>query len=260
MRPAATGLLAEILAAKRDEVAARRAVRPTFSLSGTTRGFARALARGPHDPVRAIAEIKRKSPSAGAIRPGADPAAIARDYASHGAAALSVLTDERWFDGSIEFLARVRDAVAIPLLRKDFVVDAYQIAEARAAGADAVLLIVAAIPDDAQLRELLAAAHDHGLDALVEVHDEREAEAAIACGARVIGVNHRNLTTLAIDMSLTARIAPAIPNDTILVGESGIKTAADVRALGLAGAHAILVGESLMRAASPGAALAELLA
>jgi indole-3-glycerol phosphate synthase len=265
-RPAPTGLLAEIVAAKRDEVAAARVARSLRDLeraiaaAGPVRGFARALARPAGAPVRAIAEIKRASPSAGPIRPGADPAEIARDYAAHGATALSVLTDRRWFDGELGFLARVRDAVAVPLLRKDFVVDEYQIAEARAAGADAVLLIVAAITDDPHLRALLQAAAHHQLDALVEVHDQREADVALAIGARVLGVNHRNLATLAIDMSLTARIAPMVEPDTILVGESGIKTADDVRALGAAGAHAILVGEALMRAPSPGQALAALLA
>jgi len=265
-RPAPGGILAEILAAKHDEVAQARAARSLADVerdagaAGPVRGFASALAAGSSPTPRAIAEIKRASPSAGPIRPGADPAAIARDYAAHGAAALSVLTDRRWFDGDLAFLARVRDAVPLPLLRKDFVVDAYQIAEARARGADAVLLIVAAIVDDGALRALLDAATAHQLDALVEVHDPREAEVAIALGARVLGVNHRNLATLAIDMSLTARIAPMAPAGTILVGESGIKTAADVRALAAAGAHAILVGETLMRSPSPGAALATLLA
>jgi indole-3-glycerol phosphate synthase len=258
-------ILDRIVARKREEVAAAEAARPLAELARAARdlpparGLAAALRRPPGAPVRAIAEIKRKSPSAGPIRPGADPAAIARAYAGGGATALSVLTDRDFFDGDLAFLGRVREAVTLPLLRKDFVIAPYQIAEARVAGADAVLLIVA-ILDDARLRELADAARVFGLDALVEVHDEAEAARAIAAGAPVIGVNHRNLANLAIDMSLTARIAPMLPAGTILVGESGIKTAADVRALGAAGAHAILVGESLMKAPEPGAALAELLA
>jgi indole-3-glycerol phosphate synthase len=257
-----SSILDTIVARKREELRAidrqelrRRSQEPL----PPTRGFAAALRGAPGAAIRAIAEIKRASPSAGPIRPGADPAAIAREYAAAGAAALSVLTDRDFFDGELGFLARVRDAVPLPLLRKDFLIDAAQVAEARVAGADAVLLIVAILSDD-ELRELHAAARGLGLDALVEVHDEREAERAIAAGAEILGVNHRNLATLEIDMTLTARIAPMVPAGTILVGESGVKTAADVRALAAAGAHAILVGETLMRAASPGAALAELLA
>jgi indole-3-glycerol phosphate synthase len=152
----------------------------------------------------------------------------------------------------------VRAAVSLPLLRKDFLVDPYQVAEARAAGADAVLLIAAAL-DPALMAELMAEAARHQLDALVEVHSEAEAERAALAGARLIGVNHRDLATFAIDMGLTARLAPRLPAGTVLVAESGIQSAADVRALAAAGADAILVGESLMRAPSPGAALAELL-
>jgi indole-3-glycerol phosphate synthase len=257
-----SSVLDKIVARKREEL---RAIDPQDLLRRSrqplpaTRGFAAALRRAAGDPVRAIAEIKRASPSAGPIRPGADPAAIAREYAAAGAAAISVLTDRDFFDGDLAFLAHVRDAVSLPLLRKDFLIDAAQIAEARVHGADAVLLIVAILSDD-QLRELTAAARELALDALVEVHDQREAERALAAGAEILGVNHRNLATLEIDMKLTARIAPMVPAGTILVGESGIKTAADVRSLAAAGAHAILVGETLMRAPSPGAALAELLA
>jgi indole-3-glycerol phosphate synthase len=260
-------ILDTIVARKREEVRALgdpRELARRASEMPPTRGFAAALRRAAGQPVRAIAEIKRASPSAGPIRPGADPAAIAREYAAAGASALSVLTDREFFDGELGFLARVRDAVALPLLRKDFLISGSQIDEARIAGADAVLLIAAILPDKVSweqddLPEMIAAARALGMDALVEVHDEREAERAIAAGAEIIGVNHRNLATLAIDMTLTARIAPMVPAGTILVGESGIKTAADVRALAAAGAHAILVGETLMRAASPGAALAELL-
>ena len=204
--------------------------------------------------MRVLAEIKRASPSAGPIRPGADPAAIAKSYADGGATALSVLTDRQFFDGDLTFLARAREAVAIPLLRKDFVIDAYQIAEARAAGADGVLLIVAAL-SPAQLGELIAAAAAFELDALVEVHDVAEAEIALAANATLVGVNHRDLRTFEIDMSLTGVIAQQVPRDVVLVAESGIKVAADVHLLGAVGAHAVLVGEQLMRAPSPGDAL-----
>lgn len=258
-------ILDKILAVKRDEVAAARAARTFADVDAAARSaaparpFAAALRRPAGAPMRVLAEIKRASPSAGPIRPGADPAEIAAEYAGAGAAAISVLTDRQFFDGDLAFLARCRGRVGVPLLRKDFVVDAYQIAEARAAGADAVLLIVAALPE-AQLAELLAAATSYGLDALVEVHDLREADVAVRVGATLIGVNHRDLRTFTMDMTLTAQIAPRVPADAILVGESGIRSAADVKKLGDAGAHAILVGEHLMRAPSPGAALRELLA
>jgi indole-3-glycerol phosphate synthase len=258
-------ILDKILAVKRDEVTAARAARAFADVDAAARSaspvrpFAAALRRPAGAPMRVLAEIKRASPSAGPIRPDADPAEIAAEYAGAGAAAISVLTDRQFFDGDLAFLARCRERVGVPLLRKDFVVDAYQIAEARAAGADAVLLIVAALPET-QLAELLAAATSYGLDALVEVHDLREADIAVRIGATLIGVNHRDLRTFTMDMTLTAQIAPRVPADAILVGESGIRSAADVRTLGDAGAHAILVGEHLMRAPSPGAALRELLA
>jgi len=256
-------ILATILATKRDEVAAAKAARPLAELErvarapGAVRGFGKALARPPGAPVRVLAEIKRASPSAGAIRAGAEPEAIAREYATNGAAAISVLTDRQYFDGDLSFLARCRAAVSVPLLRKDFLVDPYQVIEARAAGADAILLIVAALPPRL-LAELLSVAHAWDLDALVEVHSVKEAEVALAAGAGLIGVNHRNLKTFAMDMGLTGEIAPMLPDDVVLVAESGIKTAADVATLGAVGAHAVLVGETLMRAASPGHALLEL--
>lgn len=253
-------ILDQILAVKRTEIAAARIVRSPAEIdaaaraAGPVRGLERALRRPPGAPVRVIAEIKRASPSAGPIRAGADPAAIARDYARGGASALSVLTDRQFFDGDLDFLARVRAAVDLPLLRKDFVIDTYQVAEARAAGADGVLLIVAALGASA-LAELLAAARDYQLDALVEVHDLAEVDTAVAAGANLLGVNHRDLKTFTVDMTLTARIAPRVPAGVVLVGESGIRTAADVEAMGKAGAHAVLVGEQLMRADSPGDAL-----
>jgi len=257
-------ILGQILETKRDEVAEAKRARPRAALEkaclevGPTRGFASALARPPGAPLRVIAEVKRASPSAGPIRPGADPAEIARDYQRGGATCLSILTDEPYFDGRLAFVAAARAAVDLPLLRKEFVIDPYQVLEARAAGADAVLLIVAAV-DDALLGELMAAARELGLDALVEAHSEEEAARAVSAGARLIGVNHRDLATFRIDMSLTGRLRSHVPDGTVLVGESGIKSAADARALAAAGADAILVGESLMRAPSPGDALAALL-
>jgi indole-3-glycerol phosphate synthase len=201
--------------------------------------------------------VKRASPSAGPIAPGIDVVAVARAYEAAGAAACSILTDRRFFDGELGFLAAARAAVKIPLLRKDFVIDAYQVAEARAAGADAILLIVAAL-DDVELGELSAAAADFGMDALVEVHDEAEAERAVGAGATLIGVNHRDLRTFTMDLGLTGRLAPQLPAGTVLVAESGIRTPADVAGLAAAGAHAILVGETLMRARDLGVELAAL--
>lgn len=258
-------ILDDILRHKVAEVAAARRARPLadlesrLRLAAPTRGMANALRRPHGAPVRAIAEIKRASPSAGAIRPGADPVAVARDYAASGAAAISVLTDEKFFDGRLEYISSVRAAIELPILRKDFLVDAYQLVEARVAGADAVLLIAAAL-DPSLLRELVAEAGRLGMDALVEVGSQADVDSALAAGAGLMGVNHRDLRTFEIDMGLTARLAPKLPPDVVLVAESGIRTAADVVRLGAAGCHAVLVGEALMRAESPGAALAQLLA
>ena len=254
-------ILDRILAAKRVEVEALRARRGSAeSGSGSgRRSLIAALRRPAGEAVRVLAEVKRASPSAGPIRPGADPAAIAREYAGAGAAAISVLTDREFFDGDLAFLAPCRAAVGVPLLRKDFLIDPLQITEAREAGADAVLLIVAALAPDA-LAAMLREARAQGLDALVEVHSLAELDVALEAGAALVGVNHRDLRTFAIDMTLTEQIARRVPAGTVLVGESGIRSAADVRRLGDAGAHAVLVGEHLMRAASPGDALRELLA
>jgi indole-3-glycerol phosphate synthase len=259
-------VLARILARKREEVAAARLVRPLLVLEREAaaapppRDLTAALRRTPGTPIRALAEIKRASPSAGRIRPGADPAEIARAYADAGAAAISVLTDRDFFDGRLEFLGQVRAAVDLPILRKDFLIDPYQIVEARAAGADAVLLIVAAL-DDAALRALATVAREHRLAALVEVHDEAEADRALAAGATLIGVNHRNLSTLTIDLGLTGRLAGRLAGTGIVrVSESGIRGPLEVAAMAAAGADAILVGEALMRAPDPGEALRALLA
>lgn len=265
MSAAGSDILERILARKRQEVAEASARVPLDELARAAaarppvRSLRTALQRPAGAPVRVLAEIKRASPSAGAIAAGADPAAVAKDYAAHGAAAISVLTDRDFFDGELAFLDRCRPLVRVPLLRKDFLIDRYQVIEARAAGADAVLLIAAALGPRG-LAELGAEVAAAGLEALVEVHDAQEARWAVDAGAAIIGVNHRNLRTFQIDMSLTGALAPSLPAGTVLVAESGIRTGRDVAALGAAGAHAVLVGEAFMRTSSPGRALAELVA
>jgi indole-3-glycerol phosphate synthase len=206
-----------------------------------------------------IAEIKKASPSRGVIRSDFDPVSIACGYAVHGAAAISVLTEERFFQGHLDHLAAIRDAVDVPLLRKDFLFDPYQIYEARAFGADAALLIVAILPDDT-LRALLSLAEELQLAALVEVHDRAELERALSGGARLLGVNNRDLRTFRTTLATTEALLPAVPADVLVVAESGIESRADIERLEAAGVHAFLVGETLMRAADPGAKLAELLA
>jgi len=201
-----------------------------------------------------IAEFKRKSPSKGWIHRDADVTAVARAYAAAGAAGMSVLTDEPFFGGSLDDLRQARAAVSLPLLRKDFFVDAYQVAEARAAGADVVLLIVAAL-QDADLAGLLAEVRRWGMEALVEAHDVEEVRRAVAAGAALIGVNHRDLRTFTMNMDLAVHMRPLVPADRLVVAESGIKTADDVRRLRAAGIDAILVGETLMRTQDPVAAL-----
>lgn len=247
--------LDEILARKRVEVAARRAALPDRELAARAaaapppRAFEAGLsARG--GPVRVIAEVKRASPSVGAIDTGLDAPAQARRYAGAGAAAISVLTDGPGFGGSLDDLRAVRAAVDVPLLRKDFVLDRYQLLEARAAGADAALLIVAALPED-ELRRLLSACGELGLAALVEVHDLREAELAVRAGARIVGVNNRNLHTFVVDLTTSEQVLPALPAAVKGVAESGVKTAADAARLRRAGAANLLVGEALVRAADP---------
>jgi indole-3-glycerol phosphate synthase len=222
------------------------------------RGLRGAVRRGPEGP-RVIAEVKRRSPSKGDIRIDLDPAALATAYAAGGASAVSVLTEPRHFAGSPDDLRTVRAAVDLPVLRKDFVTTAYQVWEARAWGADAVLLIVAAL-DRPSLRALLEEAAGAGLDALVEVHTEPEAEVAAAAGATLIGVNTRDLATLEVDPDRFAVVRRALPDGAVLVAESGIRDHADVRAAADAGADAVLVGETLVRAADPAAAVRDLLA
>ncbi len=209
--------------------------------------------------VRVIAEVKRRSPSAGAIRTDADPVAVARAYATHGAAAISVLTEPEYFGGSLEDLVEVAGAVPLPCLRKDFVVDEVQLLEARAAGAAMALLIVAAL-DDTTLARLHEAGQRAGLTMLVEAHDEDEVRRAVDIGARLIGVNNRDLRSFHIDLATSERLRPLIPPHAVAVTESGVATAADVRRLRAAGYDVFLVGSSLMAAGDPGAALGALLA
>ena len=222
--------------------------------AGPTRGFARSLRDGPRP--RVIAEFKRASPSKGEIRPGADAAEIARAYAAAGAAALSVLTDRDFFRGSLEDLRRARAACDLPVLRKDFTIDRIQILEARAAGADAILLIVAAL-SDAALVELAACARETGLDALVEVHTAAELERALALGEDLVGINNRDLQTFATDVCVTRTLLPRAAGRTV-VSESGLDSCEVLRSLEAEGVQAFLVGEALMRAADPGAALRRL--
>jgi indole-3-glycerol phosphate synthase len=207
--------------------------------------------------VTLLAEIKRRSPSAGEIRPDVDPVEVARAYRAGGAAALSVLTDEEFFGGRLDDLRQVRAAVDLPVLRKDFVLDPVQVWEARAAGADAILLIVR-ILDEARLRELYGVATALGMGVLVEVHDARELELALAMGARLIGVNNRDLDTFRTDLSLSFELAQRVPGEITLVAESGIRSSEEVRRLGDAGVDAVLVGESLMRQEDLGSAAAAL--
>ena len=259
-------ILDEILAHKRDEVARARRVLPAGELETRARavverprGFRAALASGPRP--RIVAEIKRRSPSRGEIRADFDPRACAAAYAEAGAAAISVLTDERYFGGSLEFLEAVRRSAPLPILRKDFVVDAYQIDEARWRGADAVLLIAGAFAPERRVAELAALrgrALSLGLDALVEVHDEDELGAALAAGADLVGVNNRDLRTFEVDLATTERLAAEVPEGVVLVAESGIHGPDDVARLEAAGAHAFLVGEALMREADLAAALRKL--
>ncbi len=253
-------ILAAILADKGPEVEAAMRARPMSEVEAIAReqpparDFGGALRRTSGQPMRFICEFKRASPSAGAIAANAEPEPVVREYEEAGANAISVLTDQKYFDGRLEFLSRVKAAVTIPVLRKDFIVHPYQVAEARANGADAVLLIVSAL-DSTQLSELYQCSREWGLRALIEVHNDAEAEIAAEIGAEIIGVNHRNLATFAIDLGLTERLAARMPEGCILVGESGIRTREHVVQLRDAGAHAVLIGERLMRDESPGSAL-----
>ena len=255
-----SGALARITAHKRTEIAACRAATPLAAVrqraesAAPARGFLAAL--NAHQPA-VIAEIKRASPSAGVIRADLDPAAIAKSYESAGAACLSVLTDEQFFQGADHHLCSARAACRLPALRKDFIVDPYQVYETRALEADCLLLIVAAL-DAAQLPDLAQLAGELGLDVLVEVHDRGELERALALEPQLLGINNRNLATFETSLDTTIDLINAVPKGVTVVAESGIHTSDDVRRLRTAGVEAFLVGTAFMRAADPGAALRQL--
>ena len=259
-------ILDTILARKREEVAARRERTSLFELKARAasapplRGFADAVAaKIAAGQAAVIAEVKKASPSKGVIRADFDPAAIARSYAAGGAACLSVLTDVDFFQGADEYLVAARDACALPVLRKDFIVDAYQLYEARVLGADCVLLIAAAL-DDAQLSGYAFIADELGMDVLVEVHDLDELERALPIPARLLGINNRNLKTFEVSLQTTLELKVAVPADRVLVTESGILARADVALMRDNAIHAFLVGEAFMRQPDPGAALSALFA
>jgi indole-3-glycerol phosphate synthase len=263
MAPPAPDLLAAIVAATRRIVDGRVRLmslaemeRRATAVALEPGRFRQALLRS--DRLNVIAECKRRSPSRGVLRRNYQPAEIAAGYAQAGAAAVSVLTEPAFFDGSLEDLARVRAVTTLPILRKDFVIDRYQLLEARAAGADAVLLIVAAL-SAAELSELHASAIDAGLDVLVEVHRAGELPLALDAGAQIIGVNNRNLRTLTVDVDAGNRLIGAIPKGVVSVAESGLKTRDDLERLRNSGCNAFLIGERFMTADDPGGALGELL-
>jgi len=259
-------ILDRIAAYKREEVAARKAARPLAAVEAAAReaseprGFRAALERA-HGPGRLalIAEIKKASPSRGVIREDFHPSALARAYEDGGAACLSVLTDTPSFQGADDYLVTARMAVGLPCLRKEFLVDPWQVAESRALGADAVLVILAMV-DDTLASDLMEAAHAHGMDVLVETHDASELARAAALKANLVGVNNRDLRTFDVDLAITERLAAAAPAGALLVTESGIFTPADAARLERSGAKAMLVGESLMRQADVAAATRALLA
>jgi indole-3-glycerol phosphate synthase len=255
--------LDQILASVRREVEQRRSASDRAFLEEqaarhTPRGFAAALRHAAKTGPAVIAELKKASPSRGLIRPTFDPRALAQTLAANGAAALSVLTEEQFFQGSLENLRIAAASVAIPCLRKDFIVDEWQILEARAASADAILLI-AAVLTDAELRRFTEAAHALRLDVLCEVHDAEEARRVRDLGCDAVGVNNRNLRTFAVRLETSLELVDSLPADAVLVAESGIHSAADLVRLRDAGFHAFLIGESLMRQPEPGEALRELL-
>jgi indole-3-glycerol phosphate synthase len=264
MSKPATDILQVILARKREEVAARKynvsleQIIARAAQAEPVRGFFNALeSRAANHIPAVIAEIKKASPSKGLLRKNFDPVAIAQSYAANGAACLSILTDADFFQGSEAYLIQARAACHLPVIRKDFMIDPYQVYEARAMNADCILLIVAAL-DDAMLKELLLLAQHLGMDALVEVHDEVELERALASGASLIGINNRSLHTFETSLQTTLMMLDQVPEDRLLVTESGIHTPEDVRLMIDNGVYAFLVGEAFMRADDPGARLAEL--
>ncbi len=260
-------ILEKIVQTKRAEIERARSERPLDAVlracadAPPVRDFVGALRQAAGDPARGIgliAEVKRASPSAGIIREDFDPVAIARTYERHGAACISCLTDEPFFQGRLEYLMAIRRAVSIPVLRKDFIIDRYQVAEARAAGADAVLLIAECL-DDCTLRDLYFFADELGMEALIEVYEPANLDRVLALDPPLVGVNNRDLRTFRTDLQHTIRLADRVPEGTLLVSESGIRTADDVAALKRHGVRGILVGESLMRSDDIGAAVDRLL-
>ncbi len=266
----AVNVLAQIVADKKQEVAAARRIRSQEDLKAMAqdqpgpRNFFKAVT-SPKGGLRVIAEVKKASPSAGVIRPDFDPVAIARAYADNGAAAISCLTDAKYFQGSLAYLTRIRAAVALPVLRKDFLISEYQIYEARAAGADAVLLIAECLDGEAHLLDLLILATELKMTTLVEVHSvENLLKVRPHLGFphpqyTLLGINNRDLATMTTDLNHTMRMLEMVEDTSIVVSESGIRTPADVQRLAAAGVHRILVGEHLMRQPDPGAALRELM-
>jgi indole-3-glycerol phosphate synthase len=254
-------ILQRIVEVKRDEIAAARPKRSAADLQdiaraqSAPRGFAAAMrAHIGRGDAAVIAEVKKASPSKGVLRADFDPAAIAASYAKHGAACLSVLTDVQFFQGHADFLAQARAACALPVIRKDFMIDPYQVVEARAMGADAILLIAACL-GDGQMGELEAAAFEQGLDVLVEVHDGDELDRALRLKTPLVGINNRNLRTFEVTLQTTLDLMGNVPADRVLVTESGILAQPDVAKMRGAGVHAFLVGEAFMRAPDPGVAL-----
>ncbi len=259
-------ILEKIVAVKREEVAAALKRKPLALMRQdaesrlTTRDFVGAMRRKiAAGQAAVIAEVKKASPSKGVLRPDFIPADIAQSYAEHGAACLSVLTDRQFFQGEPDYLKQARASCELPVLRKDFMVDPYQVFEARAMGADCILLIAACL-DDAQMRDLEALALGLNMAVLVEVHDQPELERALRLKTPLVGINNRNLKTFEVSLDTTLGMLAQVPAERLLVTESGIATAADVQRLRSAGVQAFLVGEAFMRAADPGAALAELFA
>lgn len=240
--------LEEILRAKREEIERLRPHRAGLDQDARARKNFRSFRSALHqsDKLAVIAEVKKASPSAGVIAHSFNPIEIAEDYELNGASAISVLTDKKFFQGDLEHLADVRSAVSLPLLRKDFVLDGIQVAESVANGADAILLIVAAL-QQTQLNDLLAAAAEYKVDVLVEVHSEEELHRALDAEAKIIGINNRNLATFEVDLAVTEKLCRDVPDEIILISESGIKTPNDVARVKACGVDAILVGESLMR-------------
>ncbi len=255
-------ILDKIMATKRADIDRVKAATPEVELRARlanappVRDFFTPLAAG--GPIKLIAEVKKASPSAGVIRADFDPVSIARTYEAHGATCISVLTDEAYFQGRIEFLSQIRRAVDVPVLRKDFILDTYQVVEARAAGADAVLLIVECL-DDCNLRKLFNVTCELGMTPLVELYRPENLQRVFDAGATLIGVNNRDLHTFQVELEHSIRMRDRVPDECVLVGESGIKTREDVQRLESAGVDAILVGESLMRELDIGAAVDRLL-